>query len=83
MRALVGGGVMGTALGGVALGVMLVRRREASGRVSSQIVPPTPRQEDLEELGKEELYERARKANIAGRSRMSKDRLIKALRATT
>jgi len=83
MRSLLGGGVIGMALGGMALGVMLLRRRSASGRVASQIAPPHGRREDLEELAKEELYERARQANIAGRSKMTKDGLIKALRATT
>jgi hypothetical protein len=84
MKALMGGGVIGTALGGgIALGVMLVRRRGVSGGVLSQIAPPTSQREDLEGLAKAELYERARRANIAGRSRMSKDRLIRALRATT
>ena len=82
MRALVGGGAIGTALGGIAFGLMLVRRRGASSRVASQIAPPTRRQEDLEELRKEELYERARTAKIPGRSKMSKDGLITALRAT-
>jgi hypothetical protein len=82
MRSLLGGGVIGTALGGMALGVMLVRRRGASGRVASQIAPPNGRREDLEDLAKEELYERARKANITGRSKMTKDDLIKTLRAT-
>jgi hypothetical protein len=83
MKALLGGGVIGTALGGIALGVMLVRRRGVSGHIASQIAPPMRRDEDLEELPKEQLYERARDANIAGRSKMSKDGLIKALRATT
>lgn len=80
MRALVGGGVIGTVLGGIAFGLMLVRRRGASGRVPSQIVPPTPCHEDLEDLRKEQLYERARTANITGRSKMSKHGLIMALR---
>jgi hypothetical protein len=82
MRSLLGGGVIGTALGGMALGVMLLRRRGASSRAASQIAPPNRRREDLEGLAKEELYERARRANIAGRSRMTKDVLINALRAT-
>jgi hypothetical protein len=66
----------------MALGVMLLRRRGASGRVASQTPPPNGRREDLGGLAKEELYERARTANIAGRSKMTKDGLIKALRAT-
>jgi len=83
MRSLLGGGVIGMALGGTALGVMLLRRRGASGRVASQIAPPHDRREDLEDLAKEELYERARQANVTGRSKMTKDGLIKALRATS
>jgi glycine/D-amino acid oxidase-like deaminating enzyme len=83
MRALVGGGVIGTAVAAIALGVILVRRHEASSRVVSQIAPPARQQEALEELTKQELYERARKANVADRSKMSKDGLIKALRATS
>ena len=78
MRSLLGGGVIG-----MALGVMLLRRRGASGRVARQIAPPHGRREDLEDLAKEELYERARKANVTGRSKMTKDGLIKALRATS
>jgi len=83
MRSLLGGGIIGMALGGTALGFMLLRRRGASGRAASQIAPPQGRREDLEDLAKEELYERARKANVTGRSKMTKDGLIKALRATT
>ena len=83
MRSLLGGGVIGMALGGIALGVMLVRRRGTSGQVASQIAPPQDRREDLEDLAKEELYERARQANVTGRSKMTKDGLIKALRATS
>jgi len=83
MRSLLGGGVIGMALGGMALGVMLLRRRGTSGQVASQIAPPHDRREDLEDLAKEELYKRARQANVTGRSKMTKDGLIKALRATT
>jgi hypothetical protein len=82
MKALVGGGAIGTAVAAISLGVILVRRRGPSGRGVSQIAPPA-RQEALEELTKQELYERARKANVADRSKMSKDGLIKALRATS
>jgi hypothetical protein len=83
MRSLLGGGVIGMALGGMALGVMLLRRRGTSGQVASQIAPPLDRREDLEDLAKEELYKRARQANVTGRSKMTKDGLIKALRATS
>ena len=42
---------------------------------SAAQVAPT----DLDDLSKDELYERAGEADIAGRSKMSKDELIKAL----
>lgn len=44
---------------------------------------PTPRRDEssLDELTKEELYERAQAADIEGRSTMSKDELIRALKA--
>ena len=83
MRSLLGGGVIGTALGGMALAVMLLRRRGASSQVASRIAPPNRRREDLEELAKEELYARARQANVTGRSKMTKAGLITALRATS
>jgi hypothetical protein len=37
---------------------------------------------ELEELTKEQLYEQAQEADIPGRSEMSKEELVKALRAT-
>jgi hypothetical protein len=43
---------------------------------------PSPRDDrPLEELSRAELYERAQKAGIAGRSKMSKSELIEALKA--
>jgi DNA end-binding protein Ku len=48
------------------------RRRPASARNGS---------EDLEDKSKEELYELAKKADIPGRSDMSKEQLLEALRA--
>jgi hypothetical protein len=48
-------------------------RRMLSGRNGS-------RPQSLEELSKEELYERAQQADIQGRSEMSKDELVAALR---
>jgi Rho termination factor-like protein len=50
-------------------------RRAAAGRV--QAAPSEP---DLSELTKEELYKRAQAAGIRGRSEMTKDELIAALR---
>jgi hypothetical protein len=46
-------------------------RTRASGRA----------ERSLEELTKEELYERAQAAEIEGRSTMSKDELVRALKA--
>jgi hypothetical protein len=42
---------------------------------------PGSRERSLEELTKEELYERAQAAEIEGRSTMSKDELVRALKA--
>jgi hypothetical protein len=41
---------------------------------------PGRRERSLEELTKEELYERAQAADIEGRSTMSKDELVRALK---
>jgi hypothetical protein len=48
-------------------------------RVASR--KPDSRERSLEELTKEELYERAQAAEIEGRSTMSKDELVRALKA--
>jgi hypothetical protein len=47
--------------------------------------PPSTRDDpdDLAHLTREQLYRRAQTAGIAGRSRMSKEELIAALRATS
>jgi hypothetical protein len=42
---------------------------------------PGGRERSLEELTKDELYERAQAADIEGRSTMSKDELVRALKA--
>lgn len=42
---------------------------------------PARQDRSLEELTKEELYERAQAAEIEGRSTMSKDELVRALKA--
>ena len=53
-------------------------RQKASGRASE--APRRKRgQDDLEALPKSELYERAQKLDIPGRSHMSKDQLIEAI----
>jgi DNA end-binding protein Ku len=51
---------------------------EAAGR---ERAPRRSSNSDLESKSKEELYELARKADIPGRSEMSKDALVEALRA--
>jgi DNA end-binding protein Ku len=38
-----------------------------------------PDQQDLRSLSKAELYERATEADVSGRSKMSRDELIRAL----
>jgi hypothetical protein len=58
----------GAALG-LAAGVVATRLRPRAGVDS------------LEDLTKDELYERAKKADIPGRSDMNKDELVRALRA--
>jgi hypothetical protein len=89
MRKLLLGGAIG------AIGAILARRRHRavhlaraqSGRMRGvkdagrKGVARLRREPDLEELTKEELYHRAQAAGIPGRSEMSKDDLIAALRA--
>jgi len=41
-----------------------------------------PGGDGLDDLTKDELYERAQKADIPGRSEMNKDELVRALRST-
>ena len=61
-------------VGSLAAAAQLRRRLTGSSNGS--------RPRSLDELSKEELYERAQEADIAGRSEMSKDELVAALRAT-
>lgn len=49
--------------------------------MSNGLVQSDPRPNMLEDLTKEKLYARAQKAGIPGRSEMSKEELIEALRA--
>jgi hypothetical protein len=58
---------------GAAGGAVLIRLRPGSG-------PVDPADDGLGTLTRNELYERARVAEIPGRSRMTKDELIRALR---
>ena len=57
----------------VGLGAFLVRKRRA--------LMDKVRRPRLEELTKDELYQRARAADIHGRSEMTKDELVRALRS--
>jgi hypothetical protein len=58
------------------------RLRDLTGRLrSSNSGGSDSRPSNLEDLTKEELYVRAQEAEIPGRSEMSKDQLIEALRA--
>jgi hypothetical protein len=49
--------------------------------VRARAAPSPGRSEPLDGLTKEELYERAQAADIEGRSTMSKDELLRALKA--
>lgn len=57
------------------------KQRRESGETSNKTTQGTgnPNQ-SLEERTKHELYNRAKELNIAGRSKMSKDELIEAIR---
>jgi DNA end-binding protein Ku len=76
MRLLLAGGVLGTAVA-----LLFLRRRGAPAWVNGRISPLRRRDANLQDLTRDELYERAQKADIPGRSEMTKDELIKALRA--
>ena len=93
MRMLVVGALLGTALGWIFRRQVLAvlergsdaatraagTARDAVGTVAEAAREATA-ETPLEELTKEQLYERARAADIHGRSEMSKDELIAALR---
>jgi hypothetical protein len=59
-------------------------RRDARNRLRNLVGSPGPdrfgRPGSLEELTRDELYARAQEAEIPGRSEMSKDELVEALR---
>jgi hypothetical protein len=65
------------ALGAVFGAAVAVAARVARVR---RLLPRPGRSDELETLTKEELYERARAAGISGRSEMTKEQLIDALR---
>lgn len=79
MRLLAIGGALG-----VALAVLFLRRVGAPAVVRERVGAVVPRRRtSLEGLTKDELYERAQQADIPGRSEMTKDELLKALRGSS
>ena len=89
MRLLILGTVLGTLLAWVFRQRLLALGRsgvETVGRVAEEArenVAELGDRRPLEDLTKEELYERAKTAAIPGRSTMSKEQLIEALRASS
>ena len=70
------------ATAGVAAAGVIVSRARSGGHVGpSAPAPAKASGSGLEELPKAELYRRAQEADIAGRSAMSKQQLVRALRA--
>ena len=61
----------------------LLRNREAVRGMLDQTPLNRGRASNLEDMTKDQLYERAQKADIPGRSEMTKAELIKALRSTS
>ncbi len=77
MRFLFLGGALGAVL------AFLLRNRDAVLGMLDQAPLNRARASNLEDMTKDELYERAQKADIPGRSDMTKDELIKALRSAS
>ncbi len=77
MRFLFLGGALGAVL------AFLLWKRDAVLGMVDQTPLKGIRAPRLEDLTKDELYERAQKADIAGRSDMTKEELIKALRSAS
>jgi hypothetical protein len=66
----------------VGLAIALWAVRDRLGWSSSQVLPQAEkRPASLEDLSKDELYRRAQEADIPGRSEMSKEEIVSALRA--
>ena len=59
----------------------LVQAGRKQARRARTAAPTRRNERPLDELTKEELYERAQAADIEGRSTMSKDELLRALKA--
>ena len=78
MRFLFAGGALGAVLA-----FLLLRNRGAVRGMLGQTPLSRGRASNLEDLTKDELYERAQKADIPGRSEMTKAELIKALRSAS
>jgi len=77
MRFLFLGGALGAVL------AFLLRNRDAVLGMLDQTPLNKVRASNLEDMTKDELYERAQKADIPGRSDMTKNELIKALRSAS
>ena len=60
---------------------LLEALRESVDRAKGKGSRPSSHDSELQQLSKDELYERAQRADIPGRSRMSRAKLIEALRA--
>jgi hypothetical protein len=63
------------------LAFLLRRRREADASARGRLAALRRPNVDLEDLSRDELYRRAQEADIPGRSDMTKDELIHALRS--
>ena len=77
MRFLVLGGTLGLVV------AFLLRNRDAVRGMLDQTPLNRGRASNLEDMTKDQLYERAQKADIPGRSEMTKGELIKALRSAS
>ena len=77
MRFLFLGGALGLVV------AFLLRNRDAVRGMLDQTPLKRGRGSNLEDMTKDELYERAQKADIPGRSEMTKSELIEALRPTS
>ena len=77
MRFLFLGGALGLVV------AFLLRNRDAVRGMLYQTPLSRGRASNLEDMTKDELYERAQKADIPGRSEMTKSELIEALRSAS
>ena len=77
MRFLFLGGALGLVV------AFLLRNRDAVCGMLDQTPLSRGRTSNLEDMTKDELYERAQKADIPGRSEMTKGELIEALRSAS